>query len=180
MRLLLYIQSILVACVFISCSEEQSMPLSTDSQSLLKAGQQNGTDVFLAKQQANFKSHMNGLGAGTESQGQGQALFRFSADGNELYYKVNLANVDNVTMAHIHLAPSAGSNGPPVLWLYPAGPPPQLIDGTAEGTVTSSNLVGPLAGQTLDDLRTAITEGLTYVNVHTSQFPGGEIRGDIN
>jgi hypothetical protein len=30
-----------------------------------------------------------------------------------------------------------------------------------------------------DSLRKAMDAGLTYVNVHSSQFPGGEVRGQI-
>jgi hypothetical protein len=87
-------------------------------------------------------------------------------------------------MAHIHLSPVPGLDGPPVLWLYPSAPPAQLIPGTfngilAQDTVTAANLVGPLAGMTLQDLRQAIFDSLTYVNVHTSLHPAGEINGDI-
>ncbi len=63
-------------------------------------------------------------------------------------------------------------------------PPPQLVPGRfngvyAHGTVSAANLVGPLAGQPLSALITAMQAGSTYVNVHTSQFPAGEIRGQI-
>ena len=86
-------------------------------------------------------------------------------------------------MAHIHLAP-AGSNGPVVAWLYPPRPPAMLKPGTTngilqQGTLTKANLAGPLAGKDLKDLVDLIIAGNTYVNVHTSQFPGGEIRGQI-
>jgi hypothetical protein len=132
----------------------------------------------------NFRAHLNGDGAGVETLGQGQAIFQFSKDGDELYYKLILANIEDVTMAHIHVAPQ-GQNGPIVLWLYPDAPPPQLIEGRfdgvlAEGTVTADDLVGPLAGGSLDDLTMAIDEGRAYVNVHTTQHPGGEIRGTIH
>jgi hypothetical protein len=90
----------------------------------------------------------------------------------------------NVTMAHIHLAP-AGANGPVVAWLYPSGPPAQLIPGRfngvlGAGTLSDANLVGPLAGEPLSALIDAIQSGNAYVNVHTSQYPGGEIRGQID
>jgi hypothetical protein len=114
---------------------------------------------------------------------QGKAIFKLSQDGQSISYRLVVANINDVTQAHIHIAP-AGVNGPVVAWLYPGGPPAQLIPGRfdgilAEGTLTSANLVGPLAGMTLEDLLKEMTSGNTYVNVHTSQFPAGEIRGQI-
>lgn len=132
----------------------------------------------------NFVAHLSGLEAGAETLGQGQAVFHLSKDGSELSYKLTVANIENVNMAHIHLAPP-GQDGPPVLWLYPDAPPPQLIEGRvdgvlATGTATDSDLVGPLAGMTIADLVEKIRNGETYVNVHTLQYPGGEIRGEVH
>lgn len=115
---------------------------------------------------------------------QGQATFKINEDGTAISYKLNVANIENVTQAHIHLAP-AGSNGGVVAWLYPAAPPSQLIPGRSQGTlgegeITQSSLVGPLAGHPLSDLIDAMRNGGTYVNVHTTQFPPGEIRGQID
>jgi hypothetical protein len=121
--------------------------------------------------------------APVDTRATGQAVFRLSRDGESLAYRLIVANIENVTMAHIHLAP-AGVNGPVVVWLYPDGPPPQLIEGRssgvlATGTITADDLVGPLAGASLDDLLDAMRAGNTYVNVHTSQYPAGEVRGQI-
>ena len=100
-----------------------------------------------------------------------------------LHYTLIASNIENVLQSHIHLAP-AGVNGPVVVWLYPSSPPAVLIPGRfsgvlAEGTITADDLVGPLAGQPLSSLIDEITAGNAYVNVHTSQYPGGEIRGQI-
>lgn len=131
----------------------------------------------------NFRTHLSSSEEvpPIDSRATGQAIFQLRGDG--LHYKVIVANIENVTMAHIHLAP-AGVNGPVVAWLYPDAPPAQLIPGRfngvlAEGVINDSNLVGPLAGMTLADLVAAIRAGNTYVNVHTSQYPAGEIRGQI-
>ena len=133
----------------------------------------------------NFVAHLSG---GEEvppadTKATGQAKFQLSKDGTELSFRVNVANIENVTQAHIHLAP-AGENGGVVAWLYPDAPPQQLIPGRtqgtlAKGTITAGDLVGSFAGQGLDALVEAMEAGDTYVNVHTSQFPGGEIRGQI-
>ena len=118
-----------------------------------------------------------------DSRARGQTVFRLSADGEELHYRLIVANLDGVTQAHIHLAP-VGVNGPVVAWLYPSAPPAQLIPGRssgvlATGEITAADLVGPLAGQPLSALIDEMKAGNTYVNVHTSQFPPGEIRGQI-
>jgi hypothetical protein len=118
-----------------------------------------------------------------DTRARGQAIFQLSSDGTELSYRLIVAHIENVTQAHIHVAP-AGTNGPVTAWLYPSGPPALLIpdrsDGVlATGVITTENLVGPLAASTLDDLLDLMRTGQTYVNVHTSQFPPGEIRGQI-
>ncbi len=145
----------------------------------------------------NFTAHLKGRNEvpSVQTPAQGQAILRLSRDGNELSYKLIVANIDNVFMAHIHRAPT-GSNGPVVAWLYPeGGPPPVPIPGPtngvlAEGTITAADLMGPLAGQPLSSLIEEIRSGNAYVNVHTSDFvnppntgpgdfPAGEIRGQI-
>lgn len=131
-----------------------------------------------------FRANLTAEGDDVETAASGKAKFLFSQDEQELRFGVVVKKLENVTMAHIHLAEEAGGDGPPVLWLYPAAPPAQLIPGVskgvlADGTATAADLVGPLAGKSLEDLKTAMEEGLTYVNVHTSAFPGGEIRGEI-
>jgi hypothetical protein len=134
----------------------------------------------------NFRTHLTGAEEvpPVVTRAQGQAIFQLSRDGTTLRFRLLAANIQNVTMAHIHLG-SKGLNGPVVAWLYPAAPPPQLIPGRfsgvlAEGVLTEVNLVGPLAGASMKDLVDEIMAGQTYVNVHTSQFPAGEIRGQIN
>ena len=55
----------------------------------------------------NFRAHLNGASEAVEvdTRAQGQAIFRLSKDGMTLYYKLIVANIDNVFMAHIHVAP---------------------------------------------------------------------------
>jgi hypothetical protein len=133
-------------------------------------------------------------GVTNDSKARGSSIFQLNADGTELSYRLIVANIENVFMAHIHQGP-AGANGPVVVWLYPSttpGPGPLgagRIDGViAEGTITAANLVGPLTGQPLAALVDLLTGGNAYVNVHTNDgvaptntgpgdFPGGEIRG---
>ncbi len=122
---------------------------------------------------------------------QGQAIFHLSDDGNELEYRLIVANIENVVASHIHVG-ATGVNGPVVAFLFGSVPPGGgRSDGViATGTITAANLVGPLAGHPLSDLITAMETGNAYVNAHTNDgvtppntgpgdFPGGEIRGQI-
>jgi hypothetical protein len=141
--------------------------------------------LAIAGLNGNWSVHLNGA---TEvpvrdTLAQGQATFNLSEDGTSIEYKLTVANIENVLQAHIHLGPPTGTGGI-VVWLYPPGPPPVLIpgrsDGTlAEGSFTAADLVGALAGHPLEDLIAALESGNAYVNVHTVQFPGGEIRGNF-
>jgi len=118
-----------------------------------------------------------------DSLARGMAVFKLSEDGSSIDYSLSVANLHDVLQAHIHVAPP-GVNGPVVVFLYPSAPPAQLIPGRFSGilmtgTITANDLRGPLAGMTLDVLLAEIRAGNTYVNAHTVQFPGGEIRGQI-
>jgi len=120
-----------------------------------------------------------------DTKAQGQAKFKLSNDGSSLYFKLIVANINNVTQAHLHqITDPTAVTGGIVVWLYPSAPPSQLIPGRsngplAEGNITAANLVGSLAGMDLQDLIDEFNAGNIYVNVHTSQNPPGEIRGDI-
>lgn len=133
-----------------------------------------------------YRAHLTGDAEvpAVDTRARGQAVFRLSADGTELSYRLLVANIEDVTMAHIHLAP-AGENGPPVVWLYPDAPPPQLIEGRfsgvlATGSITAADLAGPFADASMEALVEAMGSGRTYVNVHTTAHPGGEVRGQIS
>jgi hypothetical protein len=116
------------------------------------------------------------------SDGTGVAIFQLSADGQSLSYKLNASNLNApVTMSHIHMAPG-GANGGVVVWLFPSSPPPspgvESNGRLAEGTITAADLRGSLAGK-WDLFVTKLNDGGLYVNVHTTAYPGGEIRGQI-
>lgn len=99
--------------------------------------------------------------------------------------------IENLTMAHLHRG-AAGSNGPIAVWLYPSAPPLQLIPGTTEGRVAKGTIdaaslcYSPTAPYCSDgegnwDAFVAdLDAGMLYLNVHTTQFPPGEIRGQVH
>jgi hypothetical protein len=115
-----------------------------------------------------------------DSSASGQATFQLSTDGESLTYTLSVSNIEDVTMAHIHIGIS-GEAGKPVAPLKMSGQ--QNMRETngviAKGTIRASDLTGPLKGKTIADLVAQIQAGKTYVNVHTKEHPDGEIRGTI-
>jgi hypothetical protein len=175
---------LIAAAVQLSCSEPVTAPESFET-------------VLFNQQHEQGEAHHFGspLSGGEEvpsnaSRARGNAIFWLSEDGAELHYRLIVANIENVLQAHIHCGP-AGSNGPVVLWLYPSAPPASLIPGRSSGilneaTATQANVIArpasaacPGGVATLADVVAKMRTGGAYTNVHTQQFPPGEVRGQI-
>jgi hypothetical protein len=97
----------------------------------------------------------------------GTGILALDADGKTLDYRVMVQNIDKITMAHIHKG-DVGANGPALFTLYNgtgafgAGQP---ISGTVQ--LNAEQVMEMIAGR-------------YYINVHTSDYPAGEIRGQID
>jgi CHRD domain len=117
-----------------------------------------------------------------DSRGRGTATFKLSEDGSTLTYRLIVANIENVTQSHIHIAPK-GVNGPVVVFLFGFVSGGVTQNGLlAEGTITQANLIARPAigfGGTMAELLAAMRSGNAYVNVHTVAIPAGEVRGQV-
>ena len=100
----------------------------------------------------------------------------------ELTVTLRVFNTPTPTTAgHIHMG-SAGTPGPTVL-NFPASLVGRVGDfamtfrlGDTPGVFTPRPAIGI---NTIDDVIEAVIGGNTYVNIHTTQNPGGEIRGQL-
>lgn len=139
------------------------------------------TSVATARgQNRNFRTHLSGDNEvpPVETDAQGQAKFQLNKAGDELSYKLIVANIEDVVAAHIHCAP-AGQNGSVGVTLFSGGPTSE--NGIlAEGTITEPDDGNGCGWEHLDDVVAAMRSGDTYVNVHTVENPPGEIRGQIH
>lgn len=100
-------------------------------------------------------------------------------NNQSLNYQLALSDMKNVTAAHIHFG-NDDENGKVVVPLLETENPSGLEIETLGRNFTEDNVQGPLAGLPLDQLIGFMGNGSTYVNVHSTEFPLGEIRGQIN
>jgi hypothetical protein len=127
--------------------------------------------------------------------GTGKFQAWIDESGQQIFYRLSYEGLESdATQAHIHFGGRHQSGGISV-WLCanPAADPPvnppegtPVCEGTADsvsGTLEPADVVGPVGqgiglGQ-FDELIAAIRAGVTYANVHSATYPGGEIRAQL-
>ncbi|MFZ0555235.1 MAG: CHRD domain-containing protein [Nitrososphaeraceae archaeon] len=138
------------------------------------------SSVFAQLNQQTFTTQMSG---GEEvpsvsTTSTGTAEFNLGSGGG-IDYQVSVTGVSNVTSVSINSG-NVGENGPVIVTLFRPNASADLAnDVQAGGTITSSDLEGPMQGKAISDLVSAMSSGVTYVNVNTQANPDGEIRGQI-
>jgi hypothetical protein len=126
--------------------------------------------------------------------GTGEFRAFVNRSGKRINYRLEYSRLESdVTQAHIHFE-NATNNGAVVTFLCtnlgnaPAGSDPPACPpggGAVKGTLGPADVgdgaaaQGILAGE-FDELVDAIRAGATYVNVHTTERPGGEIRAQLD
>lgn len=98
-------------------------------------------------------------------------------NNQSLNYQLALSDMKNVTAAHIHFG-NDDENGKVVVTLLKSDNPSGLEMETL-GNFTVDDIQGPLAGLPLEQFIGFMGNGSTYVNVHSTDFPLGEIRGQV-
>jgi CHRD domain-containing protein len=127
--------------------------------------------------------------------GNGKFKAQISRFQDKIEYRLSYADLEGaVTQAHIHFGHEGGAPGGISVWLCANNPPITNAPpgtqacpappATITGTIRPENVVGP-TGQGIDagqygEFLDALDAGLTYVNVHSSKYPGGEIRAQID
>jgi hypothetical protein len=120
----------------------------------------------------------------------GSGKLTLTIEKNAAEYSLNYSGLtSNVTQSHIHFGQEHVAGGIFVflctnLGNGPAGTPAcPSGNGTVSGTITPASILA-VPGQNIpagnfDVLLAALTSDTAYVNVHTANFPGGEIRGQV-
>lgn len=137
-------------------------------------------DEHIIREEAELTDEAHGLDTGAS----GLATFEVNVEEGVVEYEVHIDRICDPTQAHVHMG-GPNEDGPIVAWLYPEDQQePRHIKGffsglLAEGTITPDDFGGPLEGLSFEEASTMLEEEGAYVNVHTEEHPGGEIRGQI-
>jgi len=134
--------------------------------------------------QVTFRSGLTGSqqNPGVTTNAFGMATVRLIDNGTAISFRVIVCDITNVTASHIHVG-AAGTNGPVIIpfvhgVLFSSAHGCKTL---AEGTRTVSDLntkASPMI-MSWNDFVKALLAGNTYINVHTTANPGGEIRGQL-
>jgi hypothetical protein len=123
--------------------------------------------------------------------GRGELTARINKTGTEVEWELTYSDLETpVTQSHIHFG-QKGVNGGISVFLCsnlgngPAGTPAcPTPSGTVSGTFDAVDVIGPaaqgIAPGDWDEFLDALRAGATYVNIHTTGRPGGEVRSQID
>jgi hypothetical protein len=88
-----------------------------------------------------------------------------------------------VTVAHPHFAQQHVGGGVFALLCGGTEPACPTPGGTVEGVITADDIVGPtdqgVEAGAFNEFVRALRSGAVYINVHSTNFPEGEIRGQV-
>jgi hypothetical protein len=125
--------------------------------------------------------------------GNGHFQARINKEGTEIAWQLSYGDLaGSVTQSHIHFGARAQTGGISIflctnLGNGPAGTQPcpaSASDGSPlTGVATAADVIGPtaqgIAPGEFAEVLAAIRAGVAYVNVHSTTYPGGEIRAQF-
>lgn len=135
-----------------------------------------------------ISARMRALNEVPPNSSEARAEFRgtINSDGTITYTLTWTGLTTLPLFSHIHFAPPKINGGVMVFLCGGGGKAPctQNSSGEASGTIAAADIVGPAAqginpapaGDFADVIR-AIRTGNAYANLHTTKYPGGEVRG---
>ena len=142
------------------------------------------TSIARADSDNDLRTRLTGFNEVPPILSDGTGVFTASVNSSSLTYNLTFSNLSSPAIAaHIHFG-QRGVNGAVVVFLC-SGPKPACPSGggTVTGTVTAADVLsvpaqGVTAGSFADLLR-ILRSGDAYTNVHTTNHPAGEIRGQL-
>ena len=140
-------------------------------------------------QSRHFKAQLNGYQETPAVSSTGFGTFRAKlVEPTRLHYVFRYEGLEGGTslFAHVHFGERAVAGGVSFFLCGGGGHPAACpnVSGTVEGDVTPADVIGP-NGQGIEpgsfaEILKGMQTGNAYANIHTTRWPAGEIRGQIN
>jgi hypothetical protein len=141
----------------------------------------------LADDTTQFNATLVGFQATPSILSNGNGSFTASVDpgGTSISYTLTFSDLSsNVTASHIHFAqPGVVGNIIVLLCNSPTKPACPTGGGTVTATITAADVLAApsqgISAASFSDLLRVLRSGDSYVDVHTTNHPAGEIRGQV-
>jgi len=137
-------------------------------------------------QTENFSASLSGDNEVPPINSAGTGNFEMTIQPGAISFSLDFSDLSStLTLAHLHFAPSKVAGGVMIFLCGGGNQPtcPAATSGTITGTITAANVTGPggqgITAGDLDSALAAVRDDLSYANMHTTIFPGGEIRGQV-
>jgi hypothetical protein len=134
-----------------------------------------------------FRARLSGYEEVPAISSTGTGTLTLQIQGETIAYTLNYSAIEGgaALASHIHFG-QRSVNGGVIAFLCGGGGKPACTtpSGSFTGTITAADVIGP-SGQGIEagsfaEVVRALRAGFVYVNVHSTRWPGGEIRGQLS
>lgn len=99
-------------------------------------------------------------------------------DDGDIQWRINARRIDDVLFGHIHIG-QPGENGPVAATIFNGDISTRRNVIRSTGEISAADLANDFEGLTTVELWEEIQAGNAYVNIHTEDFPAGELRANL-
>ena len=134
-----------------------------------------------------FRAHLSGYQEVPAISSTGAGTLTLEIQGDAIAFTLNYSAIEGgaALASHIHFG-QRSVNGGVIAFLCGGGNKPACTtpSGSFTGMITAADVIGP-AGQGIEagsfaEVVRALRAGIVYANVHSTRWPGGEIRGQLS
>jgi hypothetical protein len=151
------------------------------------AGLATGASAGGSSPRAHIAANLGGFQEVPVVNSPGNARFHATLTSSKITFELKYRNLTGAPLfAHIHIGQRGVNGGVSVFLCGGGGKPacPASTSGTVKGEIVAADVGAiPAQGFAAGDfasLARAIKSGVTYANMHTPNFPTGEVRGQIH
>jgi len=130
-------------------------------------------------QNEKYRAKLDGNNEVPSVNSTGEGVINFKTKDGSMSWKMTINGTKDATGVQIHQGKN-DTNGKAIVDLFKTSKHKSTPTGMIlRGNITDANLIGSMKGKSISELKSAIANGDTYVNVKTKEHPTGEIRGQI-